>query len=146
MARRTARANDVSSNDMDRTTGEVQTSGQMRSRDIAGRRTIVGVFQNRDDAERAIRQLKDAGFSGDQIGIAMRDRNVQGELIEDTGTHAAEGAVTGAVGGGILGGLAGLLIGIGALVIPGIGPVVAGGGYRGRSCWYGCSGRRSTLF
>jgi len=96
-------------------------------RDIAGRRTIVGVFERRDDAERAIRELKDAGFSGDQIGVAMRDRTAQGELVEDTGTHAAEGAVTGAVGGGILGGLAGLLIGIGALAIPGIGPVVAGG-------------------
>jgi len=127
MARRTDKANDLTSNDLNRTTGDVQTSGQMRSRDIAGRRTIVGVFENRDDAERAIRQLKDAGFSGEQIGIAMRDRNAQGQLVEDTGTHAAEGAVTGAVGGGILGGLAGLLIGIGALAIPGIGPVVAGG-------------------
>jgi hypothetical protein len=127
MARRTAKASDLSSSDLNRTTGDVQTSGQMRSRDIAGRRTVVGVFENRDDAERAIRQLKDAGFSSDQIGVAMRDRNAQGQLVEDTGTHAAEGAVTGAVGGGILGGLAGLLIGIGALVIPGIGPVVAGG-------------------
>jgi hypothetical protein len=134
MARRTSGAgstNDVNrstSEDWDTTTsGSVQTSGQIQARDIAGRRTVVGVFDDREDAERAIRDLKDAGFSGDQIGIAMRDRNVQGELVEDTGTHAAEGAVTGAVSGGILGGLAGLLIGIGALAIPGIGPVVAGG-------------------
>ena len=103
------------------------TEGDLETREMAGRRTVVGVFDHRDDAERAIRELKDAGFAGDQIGIAMRDRNAQGQLLEDTGTHAAEGAVTGAVGGGILGGLAGLLIGIGALVIPGIGPVVAGG-------------------
>jgi len=130
MARKSTKASNMNS-DVN-ATGDVSvnrdlnTSRQM-DRDIAGRRTIVGVFNQRDDAEHAIRDLKDAGFSGDQIGIAMRDRNVQGQLAEDTGTHAAEGAVTGAVGGGVLGGLAGLLIGIGALAIPGVGPVVAGG-------------------
>jgi hypothetical protein len=134
MARKASGTSSDMDNDMNRgmstsrnVSGETPTSNPMRSRDIAGRRTIVGVFQDRDDAERAIGDLKDAGFTGDQIGIAMRDRNAQGQLIEDTGTHAAEGAVTGAVGGGILGGLAGLLVGIGALAIPGIGPVVAGG-------------------
>lgn len=108
-------------------TSTTGTESDLGMRDMAGRRTVVGVFDQRDDAERAIRELKDAGFAGDQIGIAMRDRDAQGQLVEETGTHAAEGAVTGAVGGGILGGLAGLLIGIGALAIPGIGPVVAGG-------------------
>jgi hypothetical protein len=91
------------------------------------RTTVAASFDNRDDAERAVNALKDAGFTGDQIGIALRDRTAQGQLVEDTGTHAAEGALTGAVGGGLLGGLAGFLIGIGALAIPGIGPVVAGG-------------------
>ena len=59
----------------------------------------------------------------------MRNRDEHGQLVEgeEANNNAAEGAVTGAVGGGILGGLAGLLIGIGALVIPGIGPVIAGG-------------------
>src|SRR5262249_39837932 len=36
-------------------------------------------------------------------------------------------AATGVVGGGLLGGVVGWLVGIGALAIPGIGPVVAGG-------------------
>jgi hypothetical protein len=71
--------------------------------------------------------LKNAGFSGSDIGIAMRDRNAQGELVQDTGTHAAEGAVSGALAGGALGGIVGFLIGAGALAIPGLGPVVAGG-------------------
>src|SRR5213079_1337536 len=34
---------------------------------------------------------------------------------------------TGAAVGGVLGGITGLLVGIGALAIPGIGPVIAGG-------------------
>jgi hypothetical protein len=96
-------------------------------RDLTGRRTIAGLFHDREGAERAINDLKDAGFSPDQVGVAMRDRDEQGKLIEDTGTKAAEGAVAGAVGGGLLGGLVGFLVGIGALAIPGIGPVLAGG-------------------
>ena len=93
----------------------------------AKRSTVAATFEDRADAERAINALKDAGFNGDQIGVALRDRTQQGELIEDTGTKAAEGAVSGALGGGLLGGVIGWLVGIGALAIPGIGPVVAGG-------------------
>src|SRR5919108_1527245 len=91
------------------------------------RRTVAGLFPDRDRAEQAIAALKMAGFTGDQIGVALRDRTAQGVLLEETGTQVAEDAATGALGGGLLGGLAGLLIGIGALVFPGIGPVVAGG-------------------
>jgi hypothetical protein len=47
--------------------------------------------------------------------------------IEETGSQAAEDAATsGGVGGGLWGGLTGLVIGIGVLVIPGVGAVVAG--------------------
>jgi hypothetical protein len=102
-------------------------TAQIYSRDVTGRRTVAGLFPDRASAEQAIDELKAAGFSGDQIGVAMRDRTAQGELITETGTQAAEGAATGAVGGGLLGGLTGFLIGIGALAIPGIGPVIAGG-------------------
>lgn len=42
-------------------------------------------------------------------------------------THAAEGATAGATTGCVLGGTLGLLAGIGALAIPGIGPLVAAG-------------------
>ncbi len=89
--------------------------------------TVVGLFKNQIDAERAIERLKDTGFSENQIGVAMRDRQRQEELVEGTGTQAAEGATTGAIGGGVLGGVIGLLAGVGALAIPGVGPIIAGG-------------------
>lgn len=92
-----------------------------------GRQTVGALFLNRSDAEKAINGLKSAGFRGDQIGIALRDRTAQDKLIEDTGSKAAEGAASGAVGGGLLGGVIGFLIGVGALAIPGIGPVVSAG-------------------
>jgi hypothetical protein len=92
--------------------------------------TVVGLFKNQVDAERAIDRLKQAGFSESQIGVAMRDRSQQQELVEGTGTQAAEGAATGAVSGGVLGGVIGLLAGVGALAIPGVGPIIAGGAPR----------------
>src|SRR5215208_6844104 len=89
--------------------------------------TVVGLFHNQADAERAIQRLKERGFSESQIGVAIKDRGRQDELIEGTGTQAAEGAATGAIGGGVLGGVIGLLAGVGALAIPGVGPIIAGG-------------------
>lgn len=89
--------------------------------------TVVALFHNQADAERAIQRLKERGFPEGQIGVAIKDRGRQEELIEGTGTQAAEGAATGAIGGGVLGGVIGLLAGVGALVIPGVGPIIAGG-------------------
>ncbi len=87
-------------------------------------RTVVGMFTQRAHAEAAIRELKDAGFTEDQIGVAMQDEQEQRGLAADTGTQAADGAATGALSGGVVGGIMGLL---GSLLIPGIGPIVAGG-------------------
>lgn len=85
------------------------------------RRHYVGVFDDRNDADLAARDLRERGFRDDQIGYAWRDDagkthregNKSGEL-------AASGAGTGVVLGGLVGAGA-------ALLIPGIGPVVAGG-------------------
>src|SRR5688572_21285921 len=103
------------------------TPRNMPVRDMTGRKTVAGLFHDRMAAEQAINDLKSAGFRADQIGVAMRDRTEQGQMVEDTGTHAASGATTGLLGGGLLGGVVGFLVGVGALAIPGIGPVVAGG-------------------
>ncbi len=93
---------------------------------VAGN-TVVGLFADQSAAERGIESLKAAGFSEQEIGVAVRDKGQQKDLTESTGTSAAEGAGKGAVGGGVLGGIVGLLAGVGALVIPGIGPIIAGG-------------------
>lgn len=91
------------------------------------RNTVVGIFDDRDDAYRAIEALKDSGFRSEDIGITMRDRQESEALVEDTGASAGAGAATGALAGGALGGLAGWLVGIGALAIPGVGPFIAAG-------------------
>lgn len=94
----------------------------MQSRDV-----VVGLFHERDDAEDAIEALKDAGFRPEDVSVVARDRDTAGSLAEDTGTEAGAGAATGALAGGLLGGAAGWLVGIGALAIPGVGPIIAAG-------------------
>jgi hypothetical protein len=84
----------------------------------------VGLFARRHDADAAIRDLKAAGFRDDQGGIALQDREEQGDLLEPTRAKEAEAAAAGAVSGGLVGGLIGLL---GSLLVPGVGPIVVGG-------------------
>jgi uncharacterized protein (TIGR02271 family) len=91
------------------------------------RSSVVGVFDNREDAERAVELLRRAGFSDHQLGFATKDDQtpVGGRAIDrsDSG-EAGEGAAKGAVGGSIVGGILGALA---TGLIPGIGPVIAGG-------------------
>ena len=91
------------------------------------RRAYGGLYNDTDSARAGINRFRDAGYDQDRIGIVSRDKEDAKELSKDTGAHVTEGAAKGAVAGGLLGGLTGLLVGIGALAIPGIGPVVAGG-------------------
>src|SRR3954452_22219611 len=87
--------------------------------------TVVGLFDTSAEAQSAIQQLRASGIPSENISLAMQDKNQATAVAEDTGVGT--GVATGAVGGGILGGLAGLLVGIGALAIPGIGPIIAAG-------------------
>lgn len=101
----------------------------------------VGTFSNHQDAEVALRELKESGFSMDRVSVVGRDidrhTDVSGADTSDNltdateraaqNTEADEGVKKGAVAGGTLGGLTGLLVGLGALAIPGVGPVMLGG-------------------
>jgi uncharacterized protein (TIGR02271 family) len=90
------------------------------------RTTVVGAFERRADAERAVEELQRAGFRDDQIGFATRggDAAPGSTTIEETGSHAGSGAASGLLTGGVIGGILGALA---AGLIPGIGPVIAGG-------------------
>ena len=99
-------------------------SARKKESDVISRRgTVVGLFRDINAAELAVMELKNAGFTDRQIGVVMQDREEMRRFAKDTGTKAGEGAAAGAVVGGAIG----LLAGIGALAIPGIGPIIAGG-------------------
>lgn len=88
---------------------------------------IVGVFYKEREASQAIEDLKSQGFLTEDISVIGRNKDDIESISEETGTKAPEGMASGAATGGLLGGVTGLLAGIGALAIPGIGPIVAAG-------------------
>jgi len=94
---------------------------------MANERKIVGVFESEREAVNAIEELKRQGYTSDDISVVAKDRDDISYVSDATGTKAPEGLAAGATTGGVLGGLAGLLAGIGALAIPGIGPILAAG-------------------
>ena len=61
-----------------------------------GRSTLTSVFSSRVEARRIIDDLRAFGLRDDQIGVAMRDPRQQAQFIDDTGTHAADGAANAA--------------------------------------------------
>ena len=74
-----------------------------------------------------IRNLQTAGFSGNDISVLMADKEGTRDFALQHNTKAPEGAATGAGTGAVLGGALGWLAGIGALAIPGVGPLIAAG-------------------
>ncbi len=89
--------------------------------------TVAGVFTNPSQAQRAIEDLRAVGVDPQQVSVIARDPERARDVAEQTGAEVPAGAATGAGLGAILGGAAGWLVGIGALAIPGIGPVIAAG-------------------
>ncbi len=91
----------------------------------------VGVFNTRSEAEHALHELNNSGFPMNKISVIAKDNNqddIEGVDVQDkVGNKADEGASTGALTGGVLGGATGLLVGLGALAIPGVGPIVLAG-------------------
>lgn len=91
----------------------------------------VGVFNTRSEAEHALHELNNSGFPMNKISVIAKDNkqdDIAGVDVQDkVGNKADEGASTGALTGGVLGGATGLLVGLGALAIPGVGPIVLAG-------------------
>lgn len=100
-------------------------------------RRAIGTFPTRTAAEQALHELRDSGFPMDRVSVVAQDSNrdtMAGTGVHDRVDHrdrddnkADDGAKVGAVSGGALGGLTGLLVGIGALAIPGLGPIMLAG-------------------
>lgn len=88
---------------------------------------VFGIFKSRASTENAVDQLKLAGFRNADISVLMPDKDTTKEFAHEKNTKAPEGATTGASAGLVLGGAFGWLAGIGALAIPGVGPLVAAG-------------------
>lgn len=91
--------------------------------------SVFGIYESRH-AESAVGDFKEAGFSNSAVSVLLPDArgfDESEELVSTNNTKAPEGVAVGAGSGAVVGGAMGWLIGIGALVVPGIGPVIAAG-------------------
>ncbi|MDB5081125.1 MAG: hypothetical protein JWP00_3049 [Chloroflexi bacterium] len=112
---------------------------------MENQRTLVAVFEDHNQAEKAMSALEQAGFKDDQIGLVRRQAEQPDQ--KDTNAHNSADAtnkptrepadqaiaqdsettgrtVKGVAAGGVVGGILGAAA---ALLIPGLGPVLAGG-------------------
>ncbi|MEE3716781.1 general stress protein [Tumidithrix elongata RA019] len=84
----------------------------------------VGTFSSRQEAEKALSELRDAKFAMDRVSIIAKDSDRISEM-QVQGTNRLDGGVTAGVAvGGAVGELTGLLVGLGSLAIPGVGPII----------------------
>jgi len=90
------------------------------------RNVVVGVFHNQEQAEQSLQELKQRGFE-QNISLIAKDDNVQERSEEEIISFEEQDLSEGTYTGGVLGGVAGLIAGAGALLIPGIGPIIAAG-------------------
>lgn len=94
-------------------------------------KTIVGLYDDFNTAQQVLQDLVNVGIARENISLVASDAT--GEYSQQFGTTEGEaadvgtGAGVGAGVGAVLGGIGGLLVGLGALAIPGIGPVIAAG-------------------
>lgn len=91
---------------------------------MANRDTVVAVYDSFETANKAVRALVEDGFARTDIGLAAN--NVTGEYSR----YVTNEDVSGGEGGGfgaVVGGITGAVEALSAIVIPGIGPVIAAG-------------------
>ena len=88
---------------------------------------IYGITHTREQAELIVERLKADNFSNNDISVLFADKMGTRDFAHEKHTKAPEGVATGGASGGIIGGALGWLIGIGALAIPGVGPLIAAG-------------------
>ena len=94
-------------------------------------KTVVGLFDDFQDAQAVVRDLTNAGFSRESISIAANKTATgysgDGSDFNNGASAGAEAAGKDATVGAWVGGGVGLLVGLGLLTIPGIGPILAAG-------------------
>jgi len=95
---------------------------------MAGKNTAVfGIYRNQMDVEQAVDALRAEGFRSTDISVLFPENEGTKDFAHKKATKAPEGTAAGAGTGAVVGGALGWLAGIGALAIPGVGPLIAAG-------------------
>lgn len=94
---------------------------------------VFGVYEDAQQAHRAVEDLLSMGYRSDEISILSKHKGLMDDIegidtsMEGLDSSTEAGLKGGIVTGATIGGVGGLLAGLGALAIPGIGPIIAAG-------------------
>jgi hypothetical protein len=88
---------------------------------------VFGIYATPATAENGVDHLLTLGFKNEAISVLMPDDDTTRAFAHQKNTKAPEGTTAGVTTGGVIGGTLGVLAGLGALAIPGIGPLLAAG-------------------
>jgi hypothetical protein len=94
---------------------------------MAKNEVVYGICTNRQILEDAAEALKNDGFPAADVAFLAPESLGKSGMTTEKSTKAPEGAAAGAGSGLLLGGALGWFVGVGALAIPGIGPLIAAG-------------------
>ena len=89
--------------------------------------SVFAIYSTKDEVERTVDVLRSQGFRATDISVLWPENVGTKDLAHEMHTKAPEGATAGAGTGAVIGGTLGWLAGIGALAVPGIGPLIAAG-------------------
>lgn len=100
-----------------------------REGDVAGdgTRLVVGLFAGPYNAGQALNALREAGVEADQVSVVAKNTAARGELVAQTEMGEPQDRRADTLVGALTGSALGGALGLGALFIPGVGPVVAAG-------------------
>lgn len=90
-------------------------------------KAVFGLYSTRRQVENAVDELKAQGFRNTDVSVLFSENVGTKDFAHQKATKAPEGVATGATSGAVVGGALGWLAGIGALAIPGVGPLIAAG-------------------
>jgi len=85
--------------------------------------TVIGIFDDKGSAERALREIENLGFTEEEVSLVAKEDEQEGQ----DNSYLDQDLTNGAATGGALGGIAAIAASVGALAIPGIGPILAAG-------------------
>jgi hypothetical protein len=89
--------------------------------------SVFGVYRDTVGLGGGLESLRTAGFRNTDVSVLLPENAGTKDFVHRKDTKAPEGATTGVTTGAVVGGIVGWLAGIGALAIPGIGPLIAAG-------------------
>lgn len=91
------------------------------------KKSVLGILDSQMQAERTVSELQERKIPVSAISVLLPDTDGTRDFAHEHHTKAPEGAVAGVSAGGVIGGTLGVLVGIGALAVPGLGPLIAAG-------------------